>query len=52
MLMDSIWDYFVSIGPWILISAILIMAAATTLTLIVKISMAAMKNPVDSLRYE
>jgi len=51
-LMDSIWDYFVTVGPGILISAALIMIFATILTLIVRISRAAMKNPVDSLRYE
>lgn len=51
-LMDSIWDYFVSVGPGILLSAALIMIFATILTLIVRISRAAMKNPVDSLRYE
>lgn len=51
-LMDSIWDYFVNVGPGILISAALIMIAATLLTLILKIIGAAMKNPVESLRYE
>ncbi len=51
-LMDSIWDYFVTVGPGILLSAALIMIFATILTLVVRISRAAMKNPVDSLRYE
>ena len=51
-LMDSIWDYFVSIGAGILISAALIMIIATVLTLSFKIIRAAMKNPVESLRYE
>ena len=51
-LLDSIWDYFVTVGPGILLSAALIMIFATILTLVVRISRAAMKNPVDSLRYE
>jgi len=51
-LMDGIWDYFVTVGPGILLSSALIMIFATILTLIVRISRAAMKNPVDSLRYE
>ncbi len=51
-LMDSIWDYFVTVGPGILLSAAFTMIFATILTLIVRISRAAMKNPVDSLRYE
>ena len=50
--MDSIWDYFVGIGPGILLSAVLIMVVATILTLSVRITSAAMKNPADSLRYE
>jgi putative ABC transport system permease protein len=51
-LMDSIWDYFVNVGAGIMISAALIMTAATVLTLIVRITRAAMKNPAESLRYE
>jgi putative ABC transport system permease protein len=51
-LMDSIWDYFVNVGPGILISSALVMIFATILTLSFRISRAAMKNPVDSLRYE
>jgi len=51
-LMDSIWDYFVRVSPGILISAALIMILATIMTLSIKITMAALKNPVDSLRYE
>jgi putative ABC transport system permease protein len=52
MLMDSIWDYFVKIGAGILLSSALIMIIATILTLSIKIIRAAMKNPVESLRYE
>jgi putative ABC transport system permease protein len=52
MLMDSIWDYFVKIGAGILISAFLIMWVATLSTISFKVVMAALKNPVDSLRYE
>ena len=52
IMMDSIWDYFAGIGAGILISAVLIIVVATAVTLSVKITRAAMKNPVDSLRYE
>jgi ABC-type antimicrobial peptide transport system permease subunit len=51
-LMDSIWDYFVKVGAGILLSAAMIMIIATILTLAFRITRAAMKNPVDSLRYE
>jgi ABC-type antimicrobial peptide transport system permease subunit len=52
MLLDSIWDYFVEIRVGILLLSASIMVAATILTIIFKITKAAMKNPVDSLRYE
>jgi ABC-type antimicrobial peptide transport system permease subunit len=52
MLMDSIWDYFVQIKSWVLILAASIMFVATILTIIFKIGKAALRNPVDSLRYE
>ncbi len=52
MLLDSIWDYFVQIKPGILILAASIMIVATILTIIFKIGKAALRNPVDSLRYE
>ena len=52
MLMDSIWDYFVQIRPGLLIQAALIMFVATISTIIFKIGRAALRNPVDSLRYE
>ncbi|MCX6334960.1 MAG: ABC transporter permease [Bacteroidia bacterium] len=51
-LMDSIWDYFVPIGAGILLSACSLMIIATVLTLSLKITRAALKNPVESLRYE
>jgi ABC-type antimicrobial peptide transport system permease subunit len=51
-LMDSIWDYFVKVGPGILVSAASVMILATIMTLSIRITRAAMKNPVDSLRYE
>jgi putative ABC transport system permease protein len=51
-MMDSIWDYFVEIGAGILLSAALIMIIATLLTLSFKIIRAALRNPVESLRYE
>lgn len=52
MLLDSIWDYFVQIKIGILILAASIMFVATLLTIIFKIGKAALRNPVDSLRYE
>ena len=52
MLMDSIWDYFVQIKPGILIASATIMVVATVLTIVFKIGKAALRNPVDSLRYE
>ena len=44
-LMDSIWDYFVRVGAGMLISSALIMIIATVLTLSIKITMAAIRNP-------
>jgi putative ABC transport system permease protein len=52
MLMDSIWDYFTKITPGILLLSALIMILATILTISVKVVRAALRNPVDSLRYE
>jgi putative ABC transport system permease protein len=52
MLMGSIWNYFVQIKPGILILSAAIMFVATILTIIFKIGRAALRNPVDSLRYE
>ncbi len=52
LMMDSIWDYFVNIGAGILISAMMIMLISTILTLSMKITRAALRNPVESLRYE
>jgi len=52
MLLDSIWDYFVQIKPGILILAASIMFIATILTIVLKSGKAALRNPVDSLRYE
>ena len=51
MLMDSIWDYFVDIGAGICFSSS-DNDFCNIATLIFKIIRAAMKNPVDSLRYE
>jgi putative ABC transport system permease protein len=51
-LMDSIWDYFVDISAGTLIFSAFIMIAATAFTLIFKILKAALRNPVDALRYE
>jgi ABC-type antimicrobial peptide transport system permease subunit len=52
MLLDSIWDYFVRINALMLILSVMIMFSATCATLALKITRAAMRNPVDSLRYE
>jgi putative ABC transport system permease protein len=52
MLMDSIWDYFVKITAGILLLSAFIMIIATILTISIKVVRAAMKNPVESLRYE
>ena len=52
LLLDSIWDYFIEIKAGIMILAVLIMVTATILTIIIKVGRAAMRNPVDSLRYE
>jgi ABC-type antimicrobial peptide transport system permease subunit len=52
MLLDSIWDYFVDIKAGLLVISAAIIFTATILTIIFKIARAALKNPVDSLRYE
>jgi putative ABC transport system permease protein len=52
MLLDSIWDYFTKITFEMLLFSVIIMVTATTSTIIFKITKAARKNPVDSLRYE
>lgn len=52
MFLDSIWDYFVDVKIGILLLAASIMVFATLFTIVFKITRAAMKNPVDSLRYE
>jgi ABC-type antimicrobial peptide transport system permease subunit len=52
MLLDSIWDYFVEIKAGMMIAAVLIMLVATSATITMKILRAALRNPVDSLRYE
>jgi ABC-type antimicrobial peptide transport system permease subunit len=52
MMLDSIWDYFVEIKIGILLLSASIMFVATILTIVFKIGKAALRNPVDSLRYE
>jgi putative ABC transport system permease protein len=52
MLLDSIWDYFIEIRTGIMLLAVMIMISATILTIMIKVGRAAMRNPVDSLRYE
>ncbi len=52
MLLDSIWDYFVTIVAGMLLSAVFIMFSATIFTIVFKILHAALRNPADSLRYE
>jgi putative ABC transport system permease protein len=51
-LMGSIWQYHVEIKTGILVMSALIMIIATCLTIIFKITRAALRNPVESLRYE
>ncbi len=52
MLMDSIWDYFLDFTPVVYIYSVVIIFAATALTIVGKIYQAALMNPVDCLRYE
>lgn len=52
MLLDSIWDYFVKVKAGILIISASIMFLATVLTIVFKIGKAALRNPVEALRYE
>lgn len=52
LLLGSIWDYFVVIKPGILILAVAIIFVSTVLTIAFKIGKSALRNPVDSLRYE
>ncbi len=52
MLLESIWDYFVKIKIGMLLLSVTIMFSATILTIIFKVGKAALRNPVDSLRYE
>ncbi len=51
-LLDSIWDYFVKISAGILLLSAFTMIIATALAISIKVTRAAMRNPVDSLRYE
>ena len=51
-LLGSIWKYFVQISFGMLLLSVSIMVVATLLTILFKISRAAARNPVDSLRYE
>jgi predicted lysophospholipase L1 biosynthesis ABC-type transport system permease subunit len=51
-LLGSIWKYYVQINFVMLLLSASVMAVATMLTILFKISKAASRNPVDSLRYE
>ena len=51
-LLDSIWDHFVDISVITLILSSFILIFATTVTISYKIVTAALRNPVESLRYE
>jgi hypothetical protein len=51
-LLDSIWDHFVDISGITLLISSLILIFATIATISYKIATAAMRNPVESLRYE
>ena len=52
MLLDSIWDYFLDISVWMLLFSILIMFAATALTITGKTYNAATQNPVKAIQTE
>lgn len=52
MLLGSIYKYYAEISSGIMLLAASLMFMATLLTIIFKITKAAMMNPVDSLRYE
>jgi ABC-type antimicrobial peptide transport system permease subunit len=52
MLMDSIWDYFVSVRGYTLLLAVAIITVSTALTLTFIIIRAARRNPAESLKYE
>jgi putative ABC transport system permease protein len=51
-MLDSIWDAYVKIKPGLLLLSAAIIFLATMFTTIFKIGKAALRNPVDSLRYE
>ena len=53
MLLDSIWDYFIEIKAGVMLLAALIMMDGNSYSQSVfKVGRAAMRNPVESLRYE
>jgi ABC-type antimicrobial peptide transport system permease subunit len=52
MFLDSVFDYFVDINAGMMLTAVSIIFFATVTTIIFKITKAAMRNPVISLRYE
>jgi ABC-type antimicrobial peptide transport system permease subunit len=51
-LLDSIWDYFVDVKVSTLVLSSMILVVATIATISYKIVVSAMRNPVESLRYE
>lgn len=50
LLLDSIWDYFLDINPWILLISVIIMFGMTALTVTGKTYSAATQNPVKALQ--
>ncbi|HEX2970446.1 MAG TPA: ABC transporter permease, partial [Bacteroidales bacterium] len=52
MMLDSIWDYYVDIKAGMMIFSASLLITATILTIISRITAAAMRNPVICLRYE
>ena len=52
MLLDSIWDYFLDFTPGIYIYSVLIIIAATAVTISGKVYQAALQNPANCLKYE
>ncbi len=52
ILMGSIWEQYLDFTPVVYIYSVLIILAATTLTIAGKIYQAANMNPVECIRYE
>jgi hypothetical protein len=51
-LMESIWDHYTNMTPWIFLDTIVIIFFITMVTIAGRIYAAAIQNPADCLRYE